>query len=280
MKKMSLGYSPCPNDTFIFCALVHGYVPLQSISFEKPLLEDVETLNLWALRKKLDVTKLSFHAFGHVQDKYTVLSSGAALGRGCGPLLVTRKGHVFDPARDRIAVPGQYTTAAMLLKLFEPRCGDLQILRFDTIMPALAKKKIDCGVIIHESRFTYQNVGLVCIQDLGEWWEAETGLPIPLGCIAADRQLPTRQLQEIEESIRQSLEWARVNPEKCMRYIKNHAQEMSGGVLQNHIDLYVNDYSLDMGEEGRAAVREFFRRGKDAGVFPDKNKDIDWSVPA
>lgn len=274
MKKLSLGYSPCPNDTFIFCALVHGHVPLQNISFEKPVLDDVETLNLLAFQQKLDVTKLSFHALGHVLDKYAMLSSGAALGRGCGPLLVTRKGHVFNPVKDRIAVPGKYTTAAMLLKLFEPRCAEFQVMRFDTIMPALADGKIDCGVIIHESRFTYHEFGLNCVQDLGEWWESETGLPIPLGCIAAGRELTAQQIREVDDSIRRSLEWARVNPDKCMQYIKSHAQEMSGNVLQNHIDLYVNDFSLDMGEEGKAAVQEFFRRGMEAGVFPDK-KDID-----
>lgn len=279
MNRLSIGFSPCPNDTFIFFALVHDKVVLQDIAFALPVLEDVETLNLWALQRKLDVTKLSFHALGHVLDKYVMLSAGAALGRGCGPLLVSRAGHEFDPVRDRIAVPGEYTTAAMLLKLYEPRFQKMQVMRFDRIMPALANGLVDGGVIIHESRFTYQDFGLYCVRDLGEWWEGETGLPIPLGCIAARKDLPAEQLLEINNAIRKSLEWARSNPDKCMGYLRDHAQEMEKSVLQSHVDLYVNDFSLDIGTDGKAAVKELLRRGRQAGIFPDHH-EADWSLDA
>ena len=264
---LSLGYSPCPNDTFIFYALAHGLLP-PGVSFAPPVLADVETLNLWALQGRLDVSKLSFHALGHVLDRYALLASGAALGRGCGPLLVTRPGQTPDLARAHIAIPGAYTTAAMLLRLYAPRAGTLQVLRFDRIMDAVVQGEADCGVVIHESRFTYQQRGLVCLRDLGEWWEAETGLPIPLGCIAARRNLPADTFREIEGAIRESLRWARANPEAAMGYIRAHAQEMSGSVLQSHIGLYVNDSSLDIGDQGRAAVTELLRRGRVAGLFP------------
>lgn len=268
MKRLSLGYSPCPNDTYIFYALVHGLVPLKSLSFASPVLEDVETLNQWALEQRLDVTKLSFHALGHVLDSYTMLAAGAALGRGCGPLLVTRKGEELHPERDLIAVPGTLTTAVMLLKIFEPRCRNFQVMRFDRIMPALAAGEVAGGVIIHESRFTYQDFGLICVQDLGEWWERETGLPLPLGCIAGRKNLPPALLAEIEAAIRESLVWARKHPHQWLPYVSCHAQEMNSSVLQNHIRLYVNDFSLHIGEEGSAAVAELLRRGRQAGIFP------------
>lgn len=266
--RLTLGYSPCPNDTFIFYALVHDLVPLRRISFAPPVHGDVETLNHWALQGKLDVSKLSFHALGYVLDRYLLLGAGAALGRGCGPLLVARPGRLPDLARASIAIPGVYTTAALLLRLYAPRASRLQVMPFERIMGAVARGEVDCGVIIHESRFTYQEHGLVCLRDLGEWWEEETGLPIPLGCIAARRELPEAELREIEEAVRQSLLWARANPEAGMGYIRVHAQEMSDTVLRSHIGLYVNDFSLEIGEEGRAAVTELLRRGQAAGIFP------------
>lgn len=266
--QLTLGYSPCPNDTFIFYALVHGRVPLTQVSFAPPVHADVETLNLWALQGRLDVSKLSFHALGHVLDRYVLLASGAALGRGCGPLLVARPGWQPDLGCSSIAIPGAYTTAAMLLRLYAPRVCQLQVLPFDRIMAAVARGEVDCGVIIHESRFTYQEQGLVCLRDLGQWWEEETGLPIPLGCIAARRGLSEVVLREIEGAIRESLLWSRANPRAGMGYIRAHAQEMSDMVLQSHIKLYVNDYSLDLDEVGRAAVAELLRRGRAAGIFP------------
>jgi 1,4-dihydroxy-6-naphthoate synthase len=269
LSQLSIGYSPCPNDTFIFYALMHGKIPLAHLRFAPPVLDDVETLNSWALAEKLDVTKLSFHALGHVLDRYTMLDSGAALGRGCGPLLVTREGRQEeDPVSWKIAVPGRYTTAALLLKLFLPGHQQVEILRFDAIMDAVAAGRVDGGVIIHESRFTYQDHGLACVQDLGQWWEDDTGLPIPLGCIAARRALDPADIAEVEQAIRASVQWAHDHPGQAGAYIKDHARELDDQVISSHINLYVNDFSLDLGDEGRAAVEELLARGRSVGVFP------------
>jgi 1,4-dihydroxy-6-naphthoate synthase len=265
--QLSLGYSPCPNDTFIFYALTHGKIPPHHIQWRAPLLEDVETLNTWALNTRLDVTKLSFHALGHIQDHYAMLNAGAALGRGCGPLLITRPGQTAVPTSWRIAIPGQYTTAALLLRLFLPEHNELLVMPFETIMEAINQGKADAGVIIHESRFTFQDYGFVCVQDLGEWWEHETGLPLPLGCIAARKSLGQQTIQEIEQSIAASLRWAFAHPDACTSYIKKHAQELDEQVISEHIKLYVNDFSLDLNETGQAAVRELLRRGRKAGLF-------------
>jgi 1,4-dihydroxy-6-naphthoate synthase len=263
---LTLGYSPCPNDTFIFSGLAQAKVPCQTVRFAPPLLEDVETLNSWAMQARLDVTKLSFHAFGHVQASYTMLESGAALGRGCGPLLVTAQAK-GDPAGWRIAVPGRHTTAALLLRLFLPAHRHAVTMRFDQIMNAVAARRVDAGVIIHESRFTYQSLGLVCVQDLGAWWEQETGLPIPLGCIAVRKSLGQGTAHTLEETIAASIRWAQGHPAECLSYVRQHAQEMDETVLASHIRLYVNDFSHRLGDEGRAAVRELLRRGEEAGVF-------------
>lgn len=265
---LSLGFSPCPNDTFIFHALVHGLVPEAPV-FTPPRLEDVETLNRLALAGRLDVSKLSFHALGHVLDQYLLLGAGAALGRGCGPLLVARE--PIAPTRlagRRLAVPGRYTTAAMLLGLFAPACRNPEVIRFDQIMPALVRGEIDAGVIIHESRFTYRDHGLVLLADLGAWWEESSGLPIPLGGIAARRSLGKERLTAIEQAIRQSVEAAFADPARAMPYIRRHAGELDERVLRSHIELYVNDFSIELGAEGRAAITEFLRRGRQAGVLP------------
>ena len=206
IKKCSIGFSPCPNDTFIFYALMHGKIPLHHISFAEPQLEDVETLNRQALQGRFDVTKLSFHAFGYVQNTYTMLTAGAALGRGCGPLLVTKTGKdKGDPAAWKIAIPGEYTTAALLLRLFLPEQSRTVVMRFDEIMEAVVQGRVDAGVIIHESRFTYQEHGLICVRDLGEWWEQDTGLPIPLGCIAAKKSLTPEEIRETEQAVAASV---------------------------------------------------------------------------
>lgn len=264
--ELTLGYSPCPNDTFIFSGLAQGRIPLRHVRFAAPQLEDVETLNSQAMQGRLDVTKLSFHALGHVLDSYTMLESGAALGRSCGPLLVTAQAK-GDPASWTIAIPGQYTTAALLLRLFLPAHRQSVVLRFDQIMDAVAAGQVDAGVIIHESRFTYQERGLRCVQDLGVWWEQETGLPIPLGCIAARNSLSSEVFQEIEHAIAESIRWAYAHRDECMTYIRQHAQEMDDQVIAAHIGLYVNEFSFQLGDEGRAAVRELLRRGRAAGVF-------------
>ena len=272
--ELTIGYSPCPNDTFIFYALMHGKIPLRHIDFAAPQLEDVETLNRWANTTKLDVTKLSFHALGYMLDHYTMLNTGAALGRGCGPLLVTQPDQKTPASSWRIAIPGKYTTAALLLKLYLPVHGEIIMMPFDKIMTALQEDKADAGVIIHESRFTYQNYSLTCVQDLGEWWEQETGLPLPLGCIAARTNLGEQVIKEIEEAIAASLRWAFAHPNACTAYIKEHAQELDEQVISDHIALYVNDFSLDLTDVGRAAVQELLRRGEKAGIFADSSAGI------
>ncbi|MBU1140370.1 MAG: 1,4-dihydroxy-6-naphthoate synthase [Proteobacteria bacterium] len=267
--QLSIGYSPCPNDTYIFYGLTHGKVALPNVELAPPLLEDVETLNSWAMAKKLDITKLSFHALGHVLDEYCVLSAGSALGRGCGPLLVARPG--FDQASlatSRIAIPGRLTTAALLFRMYSPASEQLLEMRFDEVMTAVTRGDVDVGVIIHESRFTFAEHGLVCLQDLGQWWEETSGHPIPLGCIAARRSLGKEHICRIDQAIRDSILWADKHPEECLPYIREHAQEMDQQVMQSHIGLYVNDYSKDLGREGMAAVEAFLRLGREAGILP------------
>jgi len=269
--KLSLGFSPCPNDTFIFHALVHGQqgqACAEFPNFGEAALADVETLNEWALAGRLDVTKLSFHALGHVLEQYVLLMAGSALGRGCGPLLVSRED--FSPAvlsRLTIAIPGGYTTAALLLRMYSPVALTTKVMRFDEIMPAIAAGEVDAGVIIHESRFTFQDHGLLLLQDLGVWWEQETGFPIPLGGIAAKRSLGKENIQAIDRCLRASVSSAFANPEASMPYIRKHAQELDDKVIKDHIGLYVNPFSLDLGEEGVAAVREFLERGRQLGAF-------------
>ncbi len=272
---LSLGYSPCPNDTYIFYALTHNKLALPGLELAPPLLEDVETLNLWAMEKKLDITKLSFHALGHVLDEYCVLSAGSALGRGCGPLLVAKPG--FDPAdlkNAKIAIPGRLTTANLLFRMYAPSATDLSEFRFDTIMDAVINGDVDAGVIIHESRFTYADQGLACLQDLGQWWEETSGYPIPLGCIAAKRSLGKKRIEQIDQAIHDSIVWADEHPNECLPYIQEYAQEMDKKVMQSHIGLYVNDYSKDLGIEGMAAIESFLRLGREAGILPGFSQEI------
>lgn len=274
-RSVTIGYSPCPNDTFIFYALTHGKVDLPGIELAPPVLEDVETLNGWALEHRLDVTKVSFHALGHVLDEYCVLSAGSALGRGCGPLLVAR--HPLDlssPGRYKIAIPGRLTTAALLFRLFLPKCTELVEMRFDAIMTAVQQGEVDAGIIIHEGRFTYPQMGLVCLQDLGQWWEQATGHPIPLGCIAARRSLGRERIAALDQAIRASIDWAFAHPEQCLSYIREHAQELGDRVVQDHIGLYVNDFSRELGAEGRAAIAAFLERGRSVGILPHSSLDL------
>lgn len=266
---IALGYSPCPNDTFIFYALTHGKIDTPALVLAAPQLEDVETLNGWALERRLAVTKLSFHALAFVLDEYCVLSSGSALGRGCGPLLVARGPLNMGKGEHlRVAIPGRLTTAALLFRLFLPACTHLVEMRFDTIMDAVHQGQVDAGVIIHESRFTYQQRGLHCLQDLGQWWEESSGHPIPLGCIAAKRSLGSERIAALDHAIRDSIDWAFAHSEQCLGYIKEHAQEVEPQVVQNHISLYVNDFSRNLGKRGMAAITAFLQRGRDAGILP------------
>ncbi|RIH81907.1 1,4-dihydroxy-6-naphtoate synthase [Meiothermus luteus] len=264
---MQLGYSFCPNDTFIFYALVHGKVEAPFAVQE--CLEDVETLNRWALEGRLPLTKISYAAYGHLRERYVALRSGGALGRGVGPLLVARE--PFDSlVGKRVAVPGRYTTAFLLLSLFKPGFVPVEM-RYDQIMPKVARGEVDAGLIIHESRFTYPRFGLIKLLDLGERWEAETGLPLPLGAILARRDLGPKTIQALDQAVRASLEYAQAHPEETVAYIKQHAQELEDQVIWAHIHTYVNEFSLDVGPEGEAAVAELFRRGQAAGLLPSSN---------
>ena len=270
-KPLSLGYSPCPNDTFIFHALVHGLAGELGLELAEPVLADVESLNEWALAGRLDVTKISCHALGHVLDRYRLLRAGAALGRGCGPLLVATAGsrNLEELAGQPIAIPGRLTTAALLMRLFAPACTNLVPMRFDLIMPAVVSGRVAAGVIIHESRFTYREYGLNCLRDLGSWWEEESGKPIPLGCIVARRDLGEERLALIERGIEESVHRAFAAPERSRDYTREHARELDERVIAEHIGLYVNDFSIDLGEEGRRAIDFLLERGRQLGIFPD-----------
>jgi 1,4-dihydroxy-6-naphthoate synthase len=267
-RTLSLGYSPCPNDTFIFHALVHGVVEAPGLRFAERL-EDVETLNRLAAAGELDVTKISYGAAPALLRDYVLLRSGGALGRGCGPLIVAREGLSRDDlAGKRIAIPGRNTTANLLLRLFAPDAQPGIELVYSDIMPAVARGEVDAGLIIHESRFTYPQHGLARVVDLGEWWEQTTGLPIPLGGIMARRALGGDAIRAIDDAIRRSVEHAFAQPDASRDYVRAHAQEMDDAVTQQHITLYVNRFSVDVGEEGERAVRELFARAAAAGIVP------------
>jgi 1,4-dihydroxy-6-naphthoate synthase len=267
-KTLTLGFSPCPNDTFIFHALIKGLVQIEGINFREQLL-DVEQLNQLALSATLDVTKVSFHLYGHIRHNYTLLSAGAALGRGCGPILVSRESCSIDSLCNRpVALPGRYTTAALLLRLFAPQLQNILYMPFNRIMPAVAKGEVAAGVIIHESRFTFSEYGLQQLVDLGEWWESDTGCPIPLGGIVAKKSLGGELIQKTAELIAASIDQAFANPQAPRQYIKTHSQEMSDEVCDAHIGLYVNNFSRDLGEEGGKAVAVLMKKGEAAGLLP------------
>lgn len=267
MTKLTLGFSPCPNDTLIFHALVHGLVDSGEIAFTERL-EDVETLNRLVIEEALDISKVSFHLYAMVRDRYRLLRSGGALGHGCGPIVVTRNAPSMEALRGKpIAVPGAYTTATLLLRLYDRALDNLLFLPFHEIMPAVARGEVAAGVIIHESRFTYRDHGLRALADLGQWWERETGFPIPLGCIVARKSLGEETIGKVEAMIRDSVVRGRAKPDEAMGYIRQHAREMREDVCTAHIGLYVNDYSVDLGEHGLRAVEELLRR-TDARCHP------------
>jgi len=275
MKTLSLGYSPCPNDTFIFYSLIHGRIDTDGLRFEE-VLEDVETLNQMAVQSRLDITKVSFHAFGHLRDDYCLLRSGGALGKGCGPLVVARgEAEMRDLIGKKIAIPGRLTTAFLLLQSFDPGLKEnIKVMPFDKIIDAVKNGEADAGLIIHESRFTYQLAGLRKVIDLGDWWEKETGRPIPLGGILAKRSLGADLVRKVDLLLRQSIEYAFSHRSEPVSYIKQHAQEMEDVVINQHIDLYVNDYSLDIGQDGERAVEELFRRAEEKGIIKSSKKPL------
>ena len=266
-RPVTLGFSPCPNDTFIFHALVHGLVAEPGLPPLLPRLEDVETLNRLALEGELDVSKVSYGALPHLLDDYVLLRSGGALGRGCGPLLVAREPLSRQALRTgRIAIPGRYTTANLLLRLWDPELPPGEETVYSEIMPRVAAGEVDAGLIIHESRFTYPEHGLVRLEDLGEWWERVTGLPIPLGGIVARRSLGAETVAALDHAIRASVRHAFARPGDSEEYVRAHAQEMEESVRRSHIELYVNDFSLTLGLEGERAVQVLLDRAARAGL--------------
>ena len=273
-KNLSLAYSTCPNDTFLFHALAFNLIDLNNLSY-KIELDDVETLNRKASLQTFDISKLSFAAIGQYQETYGLLRTGAALGRGCGPLLIAKPGYKIKNSETvKIAIPGLQTTANLLLSLWLGKKANVVPMTFDEIMPAVINGQYDFGVIIHEGRFTYQNHGLECVVDLGQWWEAETSLPIPLGGIAVQRSLPDEIIKQVESSIGQSVNYAFNNKTVSKGYIKQHAMELSDDVIEQHIDLYVNDFTKELGREGENAVQYLFEMARQKGVIPDSKQPL------
>jgi 1,4-dihydroxy-6-naphthoate synthase len=274
--KLSLGFSPCPNDCFMFDAIVNKRIDLEGLELSAHLA-DVEALNKSAFAGEADVTKLSYHAYAYCTDSYVLLDAGSALGRNCGPLLISRRpiskeevatGHL------EIAIPGTYTTANFLLGLAFPAAAKKTELVFSAIEAALLNDEYDAGLIIHENRFTYEAKGLKKIIDLGEFWEGATGAPIPLGGIVINRSLPDEVQHSVNRVLRRSIEYAFANRAASLPYVRAHAQEMSEEVMYRHIDLYVNEFSVDLGKEGRRAVQLLFERARATGLVPAVTKTL------
>lgn len=272
--KLTLGFSPCPNDTFIFDAMVHNRIDTEGLSFDL-VMEDVEALNHRALRRELAVTKLSYHAFAHLVDDYALLESGSALGNGVGPLLIAKSLDVKNILNQSlVAIPGKYTTANFLFSLAFPKAQNKQEFVFSEIELAVLRGDVAAGVIIHENRFTYQNHGLVKLIDLGEFWESTTSMPIPLGGIVVRRDLPFEVQQKMERVMKRSVEYAFAHPSESYDFVAQHAQEMDESVRQRHIDLYVNHFTEGLGKQGRAAVSMLFEMAKERGVVPPYTSKI------
>lgn len=265
----TLGFSPCPNDTFMFDAMVHGKIDTEGLTFEV-VLEDVETLNENAEKSFLDISKVSFAAFTRLTDKYLLLNSGAALGNGVGPLVIA-----LDESLDlsnpeiRIAIPGKNTTANFLFYMFYPKAKNKIEMIFSEIESAVLSKRTDAGVIIHENRFTYGKKGLKKLVDLGELWESHTGQPIPLGGIVVRKDFSPEIKEKIDRIVRRSVEFAFADPQASMSYVKQHSQEMETHVMQQHIKTYVNDFSIDLGEKGREAITTLFEKSVQAGIISE-----------
>jgi 1,4-dihydroxy-6-naphthoate synthase len=267
---LSLGFSPCPNDCFMFDAIVNQRIDLEGLEFSVRLA-DVEALNRAAFAGDTDVTKLSYHAYAYCTGDYVLLDAGSALGRNCGPLLISKRAIPPEDVASgglRIAIPGKFTTANFLLGLAFPNAQDKTPLVFSDIESALLDERFDAGLIIHENRFTYADKGLKKIIDLGEYWEGETGAPIPLGGIVIKRTLPDEMKQRVNRVLRRSVEYAFAHRTASLDYVRAHAQEMSEDVMYRHIDLYVNDYSVDLGAEGRRAVELLFEKAAATGMIP------------
>lgn len=286
--KLTLGFSPCPNDTFIFDALIHHKIDTEGLEFDI-VYEDVETLNLRAFKGDLAITKLSYHAFAYAVEDYELLDAGSALGFGVGPMLITKHEHLAKELQDKLSAqtsltnalqqlcvgyPGKYTTANFLLGLAFPELKNKKELVFSEIEGALLAGDIDLGLIIHENRFTYQEKGLFKVVDLGDYWEKTTNCPIPLGGIVVKRSIPADIKEKLNRILRASVEYAFANPTSGLEFIKSHAQEMSIEVMYKHIDLYVNKYSVSLGKEGRSAIEIMFNKAQDMGFIPKTDKNL------
>ncbi|WP_061249788.1 1,4-dihydroxy-6-naphthoate synthase [Leptospira alstonii] len=272
--EFSLAYSPCPNDTFLFYHLVHGKAAERFRVREE--LHDVEELNRAAFQGKYQATKLSFAAYFSVMDRYSILDSGSALGRNCGPLLVYKKGkNPGNPKGKKILIPGELTTANLLLKIFLKNDFQTTAVRYDKIIPLLLSGESDFGVLIHEERFTYERQGLSKFQDLGEWWEETTGKHIPLGAIAFRRDLEEEWRENFDSSLKLSLDLATENRETTYEYILKHSQDTTREVVDAHIGLYVNEFTRSLGSEGRDAIFTLYQKGVEAGFLPPgKEKNL------
>jgi len=278
--KITIGFSPCPNDCFIFDALIHQKIDTKHLRFE-PVIEDVETLNRMAFKGELHTTKLSYHAFAYLTKTYRLLTSGSALGFNCGPLLIALpktlekiKQNPDIVSTMQVAIPGKYTTANFLLSLAYPKLTQKTELVFSDIEQAVISGKTDVGLIIHENRFTYQQKGLVKVRDLGEWWEEYSQSAIPLGGIVVQRQLPETDQVLINQFIKESVEYAFANRKDVMPFVKKHAQAMDESVMQKHIDLYVNKYSIDLKEIGKKAVTLLFDKAVETNIISSYPKDL------
>ena len=279
-KQIIIGFSPCPNDCYIFDALIHNKIDTKHLRFE-PVIEDVETLNSMAFKGELHTTKLSYHAFAYLTNTYRLLTSGSALGFNCGPLLIalpkTLKKIKQNPdvvSSLQVAIPGKYTTANFLLSLAYPKLTQKTELVFSGIEEAVISDKTDLGLIIHENRFTYEQKGLVKVRDLGEWWEGYSQSAIPLGGIVVQRNLPEAEQVLINQLIKESVEYAFANRADVMPFVKQHAQAMDESVMQKHIDLYVNKYSIALGETGKKAVMLLFDKAVETGIIASYPKDL------
>ncbi len=271
--KLSLGFSPCPNDTFIFDALIHHKIDTEGLDFEV-VFDDVETLNQKAFKADLDITKLSYHAFAYAIKDYVLLDAGSALGFGVGPMLICKTPQDLNEPNLRVGIPGKYTTANFLLSLAYPHLKNKKEMLFSDIEQKLINNEIDLGLIIHENRFTYQNKGLTKVKDLGEYWDETTKCAIPLGGIVIKRSLSDEVKQKVNRLIRKSVEFAFENPKSALSFIKEHAQEMEEAVMYQHIDLYVNKYSVNLGKEGKKAIQTMFDQAFEKGIIKKVDQNL------
>ncbi|HLN21405.1 MAG TPA: 1,4-dihydroxy-6-naphthoate synthase [Bacteroidales bacterium] len=266
--KLTLGFSPCPNDTFIFDAMVHGRIDTEGIEFDY-FLADVEELNRRAFNGNVDITKMSFHAYAYAANNYLILDSGSALGYRNGPLLISKKIITVNELTDkRIAIPGKYTTANLLFSIAWPEAKNKKEYLFSYIEKALLDEEADAGLIIHETRFTYHRKGLHRIADMGEYWENMTDLPIPLGTIVVKRDIPEDVMLKVNRIVRRSLEYAYKDSFASYDFVSANAREMESAVMNKHIKLFVNEFTLNLGTKGKNAVNSLFRIASDKGIIP------------